>query len=201
MVEIKSINDKGFKEVCKKGIKGARPVYYAQAQIYMHWSKLDRAYFFVVNKNTDDIYGERINYDKQCALYQIDKAAHIVCSDNPPARLYTSGKDSFGCRFCTHKATCHEGKLAEVSCRTCAFADPVRDGTWACTRTKKTISSEEQRAACEFHVFIPALVPLMQIDARPGAYQIVYDGEIVNGFGAIASKDLQDKIPKEKMLR
>lgn len=200
VVEIKSINQKGFQDVCKKGIEQARPVYYAQAQIYMRWSGLERAFFFVTNKNTDEIYGERINYDKAFAENLVKKAEYIVFSDNPPERLYNAGKNTFSCRFCEHKEVCHEGKLPEISCRTCAFADPMRDGTWTCTRTKKTIGPDEQRAACEFHVFIPSMVPLIQVDARPDACQIVYQDGIINGIGAIASKDLENHIPKEKRL-
>lgn len=200
VVEIKSINQKGFQDVCKKGIKDARPVYYAQAQIYMHWTGLDRAFFIVVNKNTDEIYGERINHDKAFSDSLVAKAKHIAFSDNPPARLYTNGKDAFGCRFCEHKAVCHEGKLPEISCRTCAFADPIPDGTWLCTRTKKPINSQEQRAGCDWHIFIPAVVPLIQVDAHPGSCQIIYQDGIVNGNCAIASKDLQARIPKDKSL-
>jgi hypothetical protein len=54
---------------------------------------------------------------------------------------------------------------------------------------------EKQKAGCGCHIFIPNLVPLEQTDADPEKGTISY-GQIVNGPGAIASKDLQEILDK-----
>ncbi len=47
------------------GVEKSKPIYWAQCQIGMHLAGLDRCYFFAVNKNTDEMYGERIKLNKK----------------------------------------------------------------------------------------------------------------------------------------
>ena len=62
LAEYKTMKDVYFRDLKKMGIKISKPTYYAQAQCYMHYAKLKRCLFVVVNKNTDELYIERIKY-------------------------------------------------------------------------------------------------------------------------------------------
>ena len=82
-LEFKTMSEKNFKAMKNLGCQKSKPVYWAQCQIGMHLAELDRCYFFCVNKNTDEIYGERIKLDKKEAKGLVDKANKIVFADTP----------------------------------------------------------------------------------------------------------------------
>lgn len=167
LVECKSSNDKGFKEIQKKGVKEARPTHYCQAQIYMHGRVLSRALYVCVNKNDDDIWIERLAYDKEYCERMLVRAERIIKTDDPPSKI--SEKPTIPpCVFCRHKAICHDGAFARRNCRTCLFATAVTNGDqdgWNCAKWHKPLLLEEQEAACPSHLFLPGLVPGKQIDA------------------------------------
>jgi hypothetical protein len=62
-----------------------------------------------------------------------------------------------------------------VNCRTCLHATPV-DGGWACERYQRSLSEAEQRAGCENHLYLPALVPGEQVDAGPDWVEYLLPG-------------------------
>lgn len=188
VLEVKTSNAKNFKVMQKSGVKKAKYAHYCQMQMYCHWSNLERAMYIVVNKDTDEIYEERVHYDKAFAEQLEEKANHIIFADEPLERI--GEKDSFACKFCNHKSICHECGYAEVNCRTCAFSDVVVDGKWWCGKYSKEIPPLTQRNACPSHCFIPALVPRAQVDADAANWTITYDGGLVNGIGHVASKDM-----------
>ena len=43
----------------------------------MLWSGLDRAYYFAVLKDTDDIYGERVKFDR-AYTDRLREKAHVI---------------------------------------------------------------------------------------------------------------------------
>jgi hypothetical protein len=190
VLEFKTANTKSFNALKKNGVEKSKYEHYTQMQMYMHWSGLERAYYFCVNKESDDIYGERVYYNKDIVKKLIRKAESVIFSDEPFIKLSDSST-IFTCKFCDHKDLCYENKLPEVSCRTCANSTPERNGTWTCKDEK--ICSYQQRQACEKHIFLPCTVPLEQTDADSVKGIISY-GLITNGPGEIASKDLQGYI-------
>ncbi|MFA5715992.1 MAG: hypothetical protein WC998_09640, partial [Candidatus Paceibacterota bacterium] len=189
VVEFKSSSTKEFNKLRKDGIQKSKPLHYAQVQQYMNWSGLDRAFYFVVCKENDSIYAERIYYDPLFAEHLMEKAKRIIFSDTPPERI-TSSAGNFQCRFCEHNGVCWEKELPEVNCRTCAFVTPEQNGTWTCGRTGKVIEPINQRRIQDCHIFIPELVPLKVVDSDPEAGTITYEGGIVNGPCHVLSKDL-----------
>ncbi len=196
VLEIKSSSSKLFAQIKKHGCEKSKPLHYSQIQAYCRWAGLDRAFYFVVNKDTDEIYSERIYYDKDFAENLANKAKRVVYSDTPLERLGDS-ESSFCCKFCDHIDICWGHALPIVSCRTCAFSTPEVDGTWTCKK-EKVLSEFEQKMGCEKHIFIPELVPLELIGADPEAGTIEYEGDIVNGMGHIESRDLEKEILKRK---
>lgn len=191
--EFKTANTKTFNSLKKHGVEKTKPEHFCQMQVYMHWAGLERAFYFCINKETDDIYAERIHLNKEIVSALLEKAERIIFSATPTHRA-SDDKDKFECKWCEHRSICHEGKLPDVSCRTCAFANPETLGKWRCTRDDKILCGMDQRKACERHVFIPQLVPLEQTDADPDKGTITYSGNITNGPGAIPSTKMQEAI-------
>jgi len=150
-LEFKTMNDKNFKATKNMGVEKTKPIYWAQCQVGMLLSGLDRCFFFAVNKNTDEMYGERIKLNKREAEALIDRAERIVFAQQPPSRLTEDASD-WRCKFCPYFAVCQGCKIPEVNCRTCCHSTPEQDGTWSCARGHKM-------EPCEEHLYIPMMMP------------------------------------------
>ena len=159
VLELKTSSDKAFRALLKSGsVQDARPIHYSQMQGYMLQMQLDWALYMVVNKSDDALYIERVPLDREFAQTQLDKARRVITSDWPPV----GGSDDpawFECKFCDHHAVCHGQRAPQVSCRTCSYATPEMDGDgrWPCGRDGRDLTLEDQRIACDQHVFIPSL--------------------------------------------
>lgn len=151
-LEFKTMNTKSFRKVSEDGLQKANAIYWAQCQIGMHLSKLDRCYFFAVCKETDAIYGERIRYDPAEGIKLEAKANRIVFAPLPPSRI-TEDPSDWRCKFCPYFAVCQGNKIPEVHCRTCAHVTPERDGSWSCAQGNKV------GEVCQSHLFIPQMMP------------------------------------------
>jgi hypothetical protein len=179
LVECKSSNERGFKEVVKKGCKEAKPYHYVQCQLYMHGRSLPTCLYVVVNKNDDDIHTELIPYDSEFCLRQLARAERIIRNDDPPSKLHEdpNAKAAFVCKMCRHKGVCHDGDWPRRNCRTCIHATPIltsENACWDCAKHAKPLTLDEQAAGCPDHLFIPALVPGKQIDADPENSTVTY---------------------------
>lgn len=164
VVECKTHNAKSFKLLLKSGVSESKPVHYVQMQVYMHYKKTDRALYLAHNKDTDDLYTERVELDKSVAQYYVERAKRIIFADEPPARI-SEKDDYYLCNWCDHKANCHFGAFAERHCRTCLHSTPLAAGGWYCERHNKALSDAEQRAGCAAHLYVPALVGGEPVDA------------------------------------
>ena len=151
-LEFKTMNTKSFRKVSEHGLQKANAIYWAQCQIGMHLSKLERCYFFAVCKETDAIYGERISYDPAEGIKLEAKANRIVFAPLPPSRI-TEDPSDWRCKFCPYFAVCQGNKIPEVHCRTCAHVTPERDGSWSCSQGNKV------GEVCQSHLFIPQMMP------------------------------------------
>jgi hypothetical protein len=181
LVECKSSNDKGFKELLTKGLQKGKPMHYAQCQMYMHGRGLTRCLYVCVNKNDDDIFERRVEYDATFCLQLLAKAERIIKADDPPSRVSENPRVP-PCIWCKHKAVCHGGELALKNCRTCLHSTPIttsRDACWDCAKWQKPLTLDEQAAGCPSHLFIPSLVPGEQVDSDPEAETVTY--RLANG--------------------
>jgi hypothetical protein len=167
VVEIKSHNDKSFKDLIKKKLQQSKPDHYAQCQNYMHAEHLTRCLYLAVNKNTDELYCERIEYDAIYAMRLEAKVERIVRADTAPPKLFedVNSKAAFACGWCPAKAQCHEGEFARKNCRTCLSSSFEPGAIVRCTLLDKELSYQEQQAGCHSHLYLPSLVHGEQIDA------------------------------------
>lgn len=160
-LEFKTMNEKNFRAMEKDGVQKSKPVYWAQCQIGMHLAGLDRCAFIAVNKNTDEIYMERIKADPAEGMKLVAKAESIIFSDKPPSRI-NNDPSFYLCKFCDYSDVCHMGKPPAFNCRTCAHSTPERrgDGAWSCANGR-------DMTPCELHLFNPYGIGWEMTDAGP----------------------------------
>lgn len=166
VLETKTHSHKSFRQLVLHGVREARPEHFAQCQIYMHLGDLTRALYLAVDKDTDELYSERLNYERDYALGLLDKAKSIIEAATPPQRI-SENPDYFVCRFCHHRELCHgldgggPAVPSAINCRTCCHSTPViADGaTWRCAAHRKNLTDAEQARGCNSHLFNPGLLP------------------------------------------
>jgi hypothetical protein len=141
------MNDTYFKQVERQGVKEAKPLYYAQMQLGMHFTKLKRGFYFAVNKNDENLYPERIPYDKLAAEILVKKAEVVVETQFVPKKPYS--KSWYLCKFCDARKVCHEGHTWLENCRTCVHAYPNEGGTWGCYETQENITDKSLNYSCD----------------------------------------------------
>lgn len=157
ILEIKTINDKGYKQLERKGLENARINYFAQCQLYMKGQNLKHCLFLATNKNTDEIYMERVKYNSKVAKYYLQRAKNIIEMTRPPERR----PDDQTCKWCEYKQLCHGKQMPQSVCRTCVHSTPMMDGNcrWVCERFDCNIDLDIQAAGnCPKHLYIPDLI-------------------------------------------
>lgn len=162
--EFKTHGAKSYAALRKDGVEKSKPAHYAQMQAYMHLAAIERAFYLAVNKDTDDLYSERVHYDAAFALRLMARAERIIASATPPERISTDPA-WHECKMCPHAAACHEAAMPERHCRSCMHATPERGGEWQCERHSHRLTTRQQRAGCAAHLLIPGFVPGKQVDA------------------------------------
>jgi hypothetical protein len=188
VAEFKTAGAKPFADLVRHGVEKSKPEHWAQMQLYMHWSGMERAYYLAVCKDTDELHGERVRYDKAAAEALVAKARAIVTAPEPLERI-SEKPDAFVCKFCNARAVCHEKRIPAPSCRTCVHATPELDGDarWSCAFRRCDLTLAEQRVGCPDHVYVPQLVPLEFVEGDEAGNFAEYKrpgGEVLrNGSG------------------
>lgn len=168
VLEIKTHNAKSFGDLEKKGVMESKPRHYAQMQVYMGLMKLERALYYAVNKNTDDIYTEWVKFDSNAFNSLKDRAQRIIKMKQAPGKL-SEDPAHWECKFCDFYNHCHQDDVAAVNCRTCVHSTPAANGKWNCEEHKNELGMPRQRAGCDDHIFIPGCIPWAEIvDAGEG---------------------------------
>lgn len=193
VLECKTHNSKSFNDLQKKGVKDSKPRHYAQMQVYMGLLKLDRALYYAVNKDTDEVFTDWVHFDQTEFDRLAERAKRIINANAPPSKL-SDDPAHWQCKFCDFYQHCHQQKVALPNCRTCCHATPIEEGAWHCQAHNKMLTGKDQREGCDQHIFIPDLVPFGKpIDG--GESHVVYEhldtGRMfTNGIGHYSSKEL-----------
>lgn len=198
ILECKTHSDKSFNEVKAKGVKEAKPMHWVQCCVYGYGANLDRALYFAVNKNTDEIYTEWLHLDKEVAEKAIARGQRLALSDRMPPPLSTD-PSWYQCKFCAAHEFCHSTLTTKhVNCRTCVHSTAKEDSTWRCERHQADgIPVEFQRQACDSHVIHPDLVPWQLVDMESlddwTAVYLIEGKPVANGeprHGVFTSREL-----------
>jgi hypothetical protein len=203
VLEFKTHSNKSFTDLVKNKVQLSKPQHYIQMQIYMGLMDLTRALYMAVNKDTDDLYTEWVQFDRERFEFMLSRAQRLIEMTEPPAGISTDPAN-WQCKMCSHWRYCHGGVAAEANCRTCVHATPVENAQWRCEyHGNAVLSDQAQRDGCEVHLLIPALIPYAEpIDGADGwmAYrhketgaQFVNAAEGVNDYGPVfSSKELHN---------
>lgn len=158
VLEIKTHSKKSFDDL-EKGVEKSKPQHYAQMQVYMFHTGIDRALYFAVCKDDDRIYTERVRLNKEFAQHLTDKAQSIIAAPRPAERI-SQDPSWYQCKLCSAHNLCHVSKLTtQVNCRTCCQATAEQDGTWYCDHWQSAIPDDALLNGCDKHLFHPDLVP------------------------------------------
>ena len=146
ILEFKTHNDKSFKDLLKNGVKVSKPQHYAQMTFYTGLMQKERAYYIAVNKNTDEIYSERIKLDNKFFKQLCLKADAIIDSKTLPVGI-SDNPEFYKCKWCDYYKFCHGSKPVEKNCRTCKYSSPLPQGGWGC-EIIGLLTPEKQREGC-----------------------------------------------------
>lgn len=184
VLEFKTHSEKSFTKLKKEKVKSANPLHWAQMQTYMGYTELDRALYLAANKNTDELYSERIEFDQVAFAKLKAKAERIINASEPLPRI-SQDPTSFACRYCEFSQICHGSRLPLVHCRTCTHSTPIvdgrgeagKDGLWRCEVHNGNVPTDFQRTGCKSHRYIPIF---LERSARPVDFR---DGVVIYDIG------------------
>lgn len=167
VLEFKTHNAKSFGMLKRKGVQQSKPKHYAQVQVYMRKTDMERTLYVAINKNTEDLYTERIKLDRELADSLIARAERIIQAGEPPLGA-GEGPDAAVCKYCPMVPLCHgnpAGTAAPcvVSCRSCVHVSPVDEGRWSCSRKVKYLSAIDQSRACAEHLWAPGIITFAEV--------------------------------------
>jgi hypothetical protein len=143
----------------------------------MAYYEAERHYLTACSPGARDIKAVRTDTDLDFAASLRRKAETIITSPEPLPKL-NENPAWYQCKMCPAHQVCHGAKMPEVNCRTCAHATPELDGDgrWSCARLRRDITTDEQRAGCPQHRYIPALVKFAKaVDASEEENWIQYE--------------------------
>ena len=176
-------------------------VYFAQAQIYMHYLGLTRHYLTAATPGVRDIVSCRTEYQPKAAKRLISLAKDIITGTRPPLKL-SENAAWYQCKWCDYAPVCHGNAIPEVNCRTCAHSTAQIDDSapWKCELHQRVIPVREQRTGCPSHAFHPDLLANSAdpINADPKTGVLTYrrkvdSSEFKNGITGTRSRALRDQ--------
>lgn len=164
--EFKTHNDKSFNHLKANGVQKSKPQHYQQMMVYMGLSGMTRALYLAVNKDTDELYSERVRYNASEFNAIMLRAKRIIETCTAPERIATRA-DDWRCKFCPFHTICW-GQLDTAlppninprSCRTCCHATAKTDdeGGWYCERHKMPLQNGQLKIGCDNHLLLPSLL-------------------------------------------
>ncbi len=110
LFEHKALNAKSWSDLVKRGVRSAKPIYFAQVQIYLAYMELAHALFTAMNKDSQELYHEVVPFDPAAAQALSDKAVEILRAADAaelPPRI-AADADFYLCRACEYAKRCWE---------------------------------------------------------------------------------------------
>jgi hypothetical protein len=182
--EFKTHSAKSFAELIAKGVAKSKPVHEAQMQVYMGLSGMNKAMYMAVNKDTDELHVEFIDFDEARYTTLMDKAKNIIYCDEPPQKLSTDPA-FFQCKFCDYSSICHGNDVPVPTCRSCAHVTATKEGKWRCEFNQ----ADTDCKGCDQHRYIPKLLDNFAEFVDADGHNVTYKNKLTgnhfnNGEGA-----------------
>lgn len=110
LFEHKALRQASWQAIVKKGLKIAKPVYWAQVQVYMAYLAIERTLFVALDKDSQALHFELVRFDPSEAQTFSDKAVDILRAADAGELLPRIGAaaDFYLCRFCPYARRCWE---------------------------------------------------------------------------------------------
>lgn len=147
VLEIKSASAARFKAFQETGIRNVSEQYFAQVQCYMGYSGLERALFVIMNKNTCELYTERVHFDKDYFAATEEKARQVMSAVLPPEKV----KSEAVCQWCPYHERCASNSpyiQAEKTCGVCWYVQPGDNCTMHCTHPDHPVQITKWGKSC-----------------------------------------------------
>jgi hypothetical protein len=169
--------------------------------IYMYGMEIWDALYFAVNKDTDDLYTERIKLDKAEAEKIMGLAKNAI-ETYEPMRCATR-EDDYRCKMCEARTVCWHRTGAVfacetcIDCRTCCHSTPITEGEgakWECAKGKACVIGSPCK--CKEHLAIPTLIA-GEWDCASDVTIVYKDAngkKFMNGHGGYTTEELM-KMP------
>ena len=106
VLEIKTMGDKSFKKFQTQGVRKSHPQYFWQVQAYMDMADIRHAILLAVNKNTEAMHEELIEFNADVAYHAIERAKRINALKEMPTGLAGAGKKQMECQGCSFEQFC-----------------------------------------------------------------------------------------------
>jgi len=193
VLEFKTHGDDSFKKLVADGVKKSKPMHYAQMMVYMGLTKLTRSLYLAVNKDTEELYSERIEFNAAEFKGIMARAERIIRSTSPCERV-SDRADHYKCKWCDAKEVCWGGAVSlpipANTCRVCCYATPIEDGCWKCEK------GEVFGKPCDKHMVIPTMLEGCKIEDSYDDYITMSNNgkSFVIGHRGITTEDLM-KLP------
>ena len=146
LLEIKTMNDKRFKQYLKDGLKLTNPKYWVQIHLYMGYLNISKCLFIVENKDNEHRDYQMYDFDPNVYTQYQKVAFEILTYEGMPAKIGSSVWHE--CKMCDAFNYCHKQQLTSVNCRTCSFANIEMEGKWSCELHKCDLSLDRQKQGC-----------------------------------------------------
>jgi len=105
LFECKSMGAKGFKKLLKDGYEAYSDVYKVQIHAYMLGLGLKKAFVTVYNKDTSELYQERIDIKEDWIIGRLQDVFKAIAQESPPER-HCPDADNFEAKFCPFYKEC-----------------------------------------------------------------------------------------------
>jgi hypothetical protein len=159
LAEMKTHNNKSFRKLAgekdsagnvvthPEGVAKAKPEHYVQMQQYMGYYKLSHGLYCAVNKDSDDLYFEIVQYVPKVDEAYRTRSQRIIFAREAPPKISTNAS-FWRCKYCDHRRVCHFNEAPDFNCRTCAASYPTDDGNWRCATHAAIIDKDRQLVGC-----------------------------------------------------
>jgi hypothetical protein len=118
LLECKSLNAKSWKDTVKRGVTLSKPVYAAQIALYQAYMEPqvpgiseNPAIFTAINKNTAELYFERVPFNGELAQRASDRGVRILqaCEAHELLPRLANDPTHYECKFCPWQDRCWGG--------------------------------------------------------------------------------------------
>lgn len=114
LLEIKTMNSRGFKALCRQGLKRSHFSYWSQVQTYLYLLLLNTAIVIAVNKNDESLHEEVIDIEPSVGAHLVDKAKRISEQTEMPLGLAYHSTKQLECYGCSFEKLCYQEGQKDV---------------------------------------------------------------------------------------